>query len=225
MPDEAPPRGWPGGFGATEDDRSALLVLSSLRGLTPRRLHALAWRHGSAAGCVRAVRSGRVGGAADRDLARRADPSGIAARIASCGARLVAPGSPEYPSVLEDLPDPPAALFVVGRALIPRPPSVAVVGARRASSLGLDVAHSLGRRLAAGGACVVSGAAAGIDQASHEGALEADGSSVAVLGCGVDRMPRRAVVLLERLAATGAVLGEYPPGTAPERWQIGRAHV
>jgi DNA processing protein len=220
MPDEAPPRGWPTGFAATERDRSALLVLASLRGITPRRLHALAWRTGSAAACLSAVRSGPVASAADRELARRVDPADVWSRVASCGARLVVPGSPEYVPLLEDLPDPPAALFVAGRSLVPRTPAVAVVGARRPSALGADVAHAFGSRLAAAGACVVSGAAAGIDRASHEGALDAGGPSVAVLGCGIDRVQRSTRTLLDRLVVAGAVVGEYPPGTTAERWHF-----
>jgi DNA processing protein len=129
----------------------------------------------------------------------------------------VVPGSAEYVEALEDLPDPPAALFVRGRALPTLVPAVAVVGARRCSALGADVARSLGSGLAASRVCVVSGAARGIDRASHEGALAVRGPTMAVLGCGVDRVPSETVRLLRRIEDDGAVLTEYPPGVGVAR--------
>ena len=218
MPDDAPPRGWPAEFARGDADRSAVLVLATLRGLTPRRLHALAWRLGSAAACLAAVRAGEAGSPADRDRARRADGDACRDLVEAARLRVVVPGGAEYVDALEDLPDPPAVLFVRGRMLVSLTPAVAVVGARRPTPLGADVAHALGAGLAAAGVCVVSGAAQGVDSASHEGALAAGGSSAAVLGCGVDRVPRRCAALLERLEEDGAVVGEYPPGTQAERW-------
>ncbi len=115
---------------------------------------------------------------------------------------------------------PPVALWVRGpRAageLSDR--AVAVVGARAATGYGTHVAGELGAGLAAAGATVVSGAAIGIDGAAHRGALGVGGATVAVLACGIDRAyPAAHAALLERIAATGLVVSEYPPGSVPAR--------
>lgn len=216
MPDDDAPRGWPPRFLASRVDRSALLVLASLPSLTPRRLHAGAWREGSASGCLAAVRSGRLGTSADRDAAARLRAEFVGATIERLGLRVIAPGSREYLAVLEDLPDPPVALFARGRDLCGVVPGVAVVGARNCTPLGSEVARSLGAGLARSGACVVSGAARGIDRASHEGALDAGGPTIAVLGCGHDRATRSQISLLQRIERVGAVVSEYPPGSPAE---------
>ena len=105
----------------------------------------------------------------------------------------VAAGSPGFPQRLEDLPRPPAGLWVRSRfdrsalegELWTRP-AVAIVGARAAGAAGLEVARQLGWDLGRAGVLVVSGMARGIDAAAHEGALLAKGRTVAVLGCGID---------------------------------------
>jgi DNA processing protein len=94
-----------------------------------------------------------------------------------------------------------------------------VVGTRRASSYGLEVATALGRGLAAAGVTVVSGLALGIDAAAHRGALDAAGPTVAVLGCGADvAYPRTNRALYARIRENGAVVSELPPGARPARW-------
>ena len=98
---------------------------------------------------------------------------------------------------------------------------VALVGARRASGYGLEVAAGLGRDLALAGVPVVSGMALGIDSAAHEGALEAGGPTVAVLGGGVDVVyPRSRRNLHGRIAEAGLIVSEVPPGTRPQRWSF-----
>jgi DNA processing protein len=204
---------WPRGFAESHVDRRALLVLSSLRGLTPLKLLRLARRLGPAAACLAAVREGRAGSAADRRYAETLDPADLEAAVSACGARFVPVGSDEYPAQLEHLSDPPAALFVLGRPLPIPCSAVAVVGARNCSDFGRDVAWTIGRDLASCGVCVVSGAARGIDAASHEGALAGGGHTVAVLGCGIDRVyPRGSRSLLSRVAREGTIASEYPPG-------------
>ena len=115
---------------------------------------------------------------------------------------------------------PPVALWVRGprsaHELSDR--AVAVVGARAATGYGTHLAGEFGAGLAAAGTTVVSGAAIGIDGAAHRGALAADGATVAVLACGVDRAyPAGHATLLQRIAATGLVVSEYPPGSVPAR--------
>ncbi|MGE4544405.1 MAG: DNA-processing protein DprA [Pedobacter sp.] len=120
-----------------------------------------------------------------------------------------------YPALLRAIYDPPALLYVRGR--LPRHPGLAVVGARQASTASQQLTHTLCRQIAAQGIAIVSGLARGIDRAAHEGALAANGATVAVLGCGIDRIyPRDNAHLFEDIPARGgAILSEYPPDTAP----------
>jgi DNA processing protein len=209
-----PPRGWPPGFGAGAGERRAVLVLSELRGLRPLAVHSEAWESGSAEGCVESVRRGRLGSGGDREWLPRIDPDVTAARMTHAGARLVTPADPEYDERLNDLRDPPACLFLRGRLLEERPERVAIVGSRKCSDLGRDVAQDLGRALVASGLAVVSGAAHGIDAAAHRGALQAGGRTVAVLGSGIDiAYPASSRELLGRVAENGTLVSEYPPAT------------
>ncbi len=207
---------WPDGFAQGRLDRDAALVLSALRGVTPRRLLALGVEHGTASAVLAEIRQGRAGSANDRAFALELDPADIAAAASAHGARVVAWGSPEYPSQLRHIHDPPAVLYVTG----PPPPdptsAVAVVGARRCTELGREVAREIGRALGSAGATVVSGAALGIDAASHAGALDAGGPTIAVMGCGVDvDYPRTSRTLLQRIRSSGTVVSELAPGTPP----------
>lgn len=124
------------------------------------------------------------------------------------------------PEHLIDLPDAPPWLFVRGH--LPAEPGVAVVGSRRATQYGLEVAEQIGRLVAGAGWPVVSGLALGIDAAAHRGCLDAGGTAVAVLGSGIDRLyPRRNAALGERvLTSGGAVVSEFGPGIAPEPWRF-----
>lgn len=217
MPDEPeppPPRGWPPGFGQGEEERLALLTLSELRSLRPLKVHAEAWKSGSARGCVESVRRGLLGSDGDRGWLPQIDSRMTSARVERARARFVTPADPEYEDRLNDLRDPPACLFLVGRPLGDSPERVAIVGSRKCSSLGRDVAQDLGRALVASGFAVASGAAHGIDAAAHRGALEAAGLTVAVLGSGIDvRYPASSRDLLERIERSGTIVSEYPPAT------------
>ena len=178
-----------------------IAVLLSLPSVTPRRLLDLADRHRRAEAVLAAVRRGRGSSANDGERARELDGHEILSAAGAAGARLVATGDPEYPPALRDLSDPPAGLFVRGGDLRDMPPSVGMVGARNASPDGCEVATDIGRGLAVGGVCVVSGAARGIDTCGHRGALAAGGRTVAVLGSGVDvAYPRANAALLDRIA-------------------------
>jgi DNA processing protein len=211
---------WPAEFISGSEDREALTVLLSLASLTPRRLLEAARARGSARACLMAVRIGRIGSDGDRTRAQRLDGAAILAGLPA-GVRLVAVCDREYPSGLLDLFDPPAGLFVKGRSLDGLEPRVAIVGARNCSPSGREIASQLGAALARAGACVVSGAARGIDSAAHRGALEAGETSVAVLGCGIDiDYPRQNRRLLEQIVASGAVVSEYPPGVPAEPFRF-----
>jgi DNA processing protein len=134
---------------------------------------------------------------------------------------VVPVNDPEYPPGLMDLFDPPAAVFVRGRSLAELEPRVAVVGARNCSTTGGEVAALLGGELARAGVCVVSGAARGIDGSAHLGALKARGTTIAVLGCGIDvAYPSKNGPLLASVARAGAVVSEYPPQVPPEPFRF-----
>jgi len=131
-------------------------------------------------------------------------------------ADIVAWSDPEYPALLKQIHSPPIVLFSRGDLSVASRPAVAVVGSRRCSHSGLFVAEKLGRGLASGGFVVVSGMARGIDSAAHRGALAAGGTTVAVLGSGVDVCyPRENRKLMEEIEEHGAVLSEFPLGTPP----------
>ena len=129
---------------------------------------------------------------------------------------------PEYPPRLAELHDPPACLYLRGGpAEILSRTAVAVVGARSCSRYGAQVARELARELAAAGVVVVSGLARGIDGEAHRGALAAEGLTVAVLGCGIDRdYPRAHAQLAGRIVQSGLVVSEYPPGVEPAPWRF-----
>ncbi|MGH2398317.1 MAG: DNA-processing protein DprA [bacterium] len=128
-----------------------------------------------------------------------------------------------YPSLLRVIADPPSPLYVRGDVVSSDAQAVAIVGTRRASVYGANVARVLGTGLARAGVTVVSGLARGIDAAAHQGAIEAGGRTIAVLGCGVDiAYPPEHRRLLAQVVAHGAVISEHPPGTPPLRYHFPR---
>jgi DNA processing protein len=131
-------------------------------------------------------------------------------------------GRPGYPELLAAIYDPPQRLFLRGsRPELLAGPCIAIVGARACSTYGSHVARALGRTLAAAGAVVVSGLARGIDGEAHRGALEASGTTVAVLGCGIDRdYPAVHSGLSRRIAESGLLVSEYGPGIEPAPWRF-----
>lgn len=153
------------------------------------------------------------------------DPACLRAQLESIGVAAVCRHADLYPTTLDVLDDPPAVLFaraapgrleqLLGERL------VAIVGARRCSSYGAEVAESLGRGLSAAGVTVVSGLALGIDAAAHRGAAAAGTNAIAVLASGADvPYPRSHRSLYESICAGGAVVSELPPGTRPYRWSF-----
>jgi len=137
--------------------------------------------------------------------------------------RILERGEPGWPPRLEHLGDPPRRLWLLGPLSPGSGPAVAVVGARRASAVGMDVARELGRGLAGIGATVISGMALGIDGAAHRGALDGGGETIAVLGCGVDVCyPPAHRGLHRRIAMLGCLISEDPPGTEPLHWHFPR---
>lgn len=205
------------------------------------------WRYVDDVGPVQAVRAMRWGQAPERiraivgARARQDESLADLARAERCGARLVIPEDDEWPALplhaltvaVSEEPDdhrnqsdrtlapvPPVGLWVRGPArldeLVDR--SVAIVGSRASTAYGEHIAGELGHRLGERGWTVVSGGAFGIDAAAHRGALAAEAPTLAVLACGVDRpYPAAHGALFERIAETGLLVSEWPPGCAPLR--------
>ena len=121
---------------------------------------------------------------------------------------------PAYPPLLKEIPDPPPLLFVRGDPAHLCRPQLAIVGSRNPSAGGRSLAEDFARALGHAGLVVTSGMALGIDAASHRGALQAKGRTLAVAGTGPDRIyPARHRDLAQTIAAQGAIISEFPPGT------------
>jgi DNA processing protein len=132
------------------------------------------------------------------------------------GARLVGCTDASFPPLLAAIEDAPACLFVRGDTDCLLTAQLAMVGTRDPTASGRRDAAEFARYFARGGLVITSGLALGIDAASHEGALAGGGRSIAVLGCGLDNpYPPENAALAERIAAQGALVSEFPPGTPP----------
>ena len=132
------------------------------------------------------------------------------------GNSLLTLGDPDYPKPLLEIADPPALLYCKGRRDLLGCPGLGIVGSRNATPQGLRDAEAFALALADAGLTIVSGLALGIDAAAHRGGLAGSGSSIAVVGTGLDRIyPARNKALAHRLAEQGLILSEFPLGTAP----------
>jgi DNA processing protein len=130
--------------------------------------------------------------------------------------RILTIADSEYPRHLLNIPDPPLILYVKGRLDLLNAQSLAVVGSRNASSQGLRNAEAFANSISDAGLCIVSGMAHGIDAAAHQGGLQGSGSSIAVVGTGMDKIyPAANRELAHRLAQEGTIISEFPLGTPP----------
>jgi DNA processing protein len=181
--------------------------------------------------------AGAAGGARLAAEHEALEPESLRHAAEEAGLHAVCRHDAAHPARLHDLPDVPGVLYVAGGGGDPvarldelaggpcdagagtAAVGVAVVGTRRASPDGVEIARALGRDLAAAGVTVVSGMALGIDSAAHEGALDAGGATVAVLAGGADRpYPSSKRTLHRRIREHGCVVSELPPGAKPHRW-------
>jgi len=127
-------------------------------------------------------------------------------------------GDPAYPGALRDIPDAPIVLYIRGDAGLLATASLAMVGSRNPTPDGERNAYAFARHLAGAGLCITSGLAEGVDAAAHLGALDADGMTIAVLGTGPDIVyPASNAELMERIAVSGVLVSEFPPGTEARR--------
>ena len=132
------------------------------------------------------------------------------------GCRFLVRGNPEYPPLLEEIFDPPLVLYARGQMEPLGHPCVAVVGTRRPTIYGLQMAQGIASDLGSRGITVVSGLARGIDAAAHRGCIEGGGRTIAVLGCGIDIVyPREHRQLTQQILEKGLLLSEFAPGTSP----------
>lgn len=207
------------------DDRRALVALSLVEGLGPGRIRSLVDRFSEPTRVLRASRSELAGvagigpklvkGVAAFDRWDLVDAQFKAAE--KIGAQLITQDDTSFPEMLRHIFDPPTFMWARGDFEIGDNQSIAIVGTRRASSYGREVASSLAAELVAYGFTIVSGLAYGIDTAAHRGALEAEGRSVAVLGSGVDRIyPSANRALARRIMESGSVFSEFELGAKPD---------
>jgi DNA processing protein len=222
-------------------DRAARVALTTVTEPGNRTVWAMVQEAGAPATLERLLHGGAPTAALRTAVQTRfagADPRTMAGetllRAERLGARIVVPADDEWPSRVDEL----AALELDAAGTINqhvRPPlcfwargagrldewlgrSVAIVGARAATDYGRHVATELAYGVAAAGWTIVSGGAFGIDAASHLGALAAEGRTVAVLACGVDRpYPAGNAAMFERIAESGLLISEWPPGSEPQR--------
>jgi DNA processing protein len=202
-------------------NRDAWLILLRAPGIGPGLLRSLVGRHGAAVAALDALRQGRS--PRELDTQTRAwldapDESRLEEDriwLGQAGHHLLAWDDPDFPSLLREIPAAPAALFVVGEPALLWMPQVAIVGSRSASEHGLATTRRFARALAGAGFTITSGMADGIDGAAHLATLDGNGRTVAVLGTGPDLVyPRKHRALAARIAEGGALVSEFPPGTA-----------
>ncbi len=138
-------------------------------------------------------------------------------RIEKAGIHVMTWADEDYPLILKEINQPPPVLYVRGQILPEDGRAVAIVGTRRITVYGRQVAEDLATYLAINGVTVISGLARGVDAVAHSAALKAGGRSIAVLGCGVDRIyPPEHRKLAEQMMAQGALVSDYAPGTPPD---------
>ena len=154
--------------------------------------------------------------------AQRTDVGLVWSQHRRAGVTVAVLGSPGYPGLLEADPAPPVALLRAGAPVSPEDRRVAIVGTRRCTPTGREIATELGQALADAGVRVISGLALGIDGAAHQGALQVAGSApIGVVAGGFDRpYPARHQVLWNQVMARGTLLSEWPLGTRSEGWRF-----
>ncbi len=164
---------------------------------------------------------GEIGSSAAGGIAARAGRNAAqreAEMLEKSEISLASFESEDYPPLLRKIPDPPPVLYFRGKLDITKKPAVAMVGSRQSTAYGEQVAQRLAGDLAARGVVVVSGMARGIDQKAHQGALEAGGRTLAVIGSGLGNIyPPRSEKLVEAIAENGAVVSEFPFDTPPSK--------
>ena len=156
---------------------------------------------------------------ADDALAYYPDLGGakkLIARLEKEHISFITRNDEEYPESLNGLYEPPPVLYYKGDISLLKSECITIVGSRRATRYGVEAAQYFAEGLAKKGVTIVSGLAVGIDAAAHRAALDCKGKTIAVTACGLDRVyPAENAELMDKIAASGLLITEYPPGTAP----------
>ena len=206
------------------DDRAYLIAFNRVPGIGPARLTALLETCGSIAAAWKApIQSLQAAGLDRRSIEnllaarQHLDPQAELEKVISRGYRVFGWDDDGYPANLRQIPQAPPLLYMRGQLEQQDELAVAVVGTRRVSPYGREVAGELGASLARHGVTVVSGLALGVDTIAHQSALDAGGRTVAVLGSSVDHIyPARNRRLAMQIIEQGALISEYALGTRPE---------
>ncbi len=199
--------------------REAFVALNMIEHVGPVRVRQLLGHFGDAPAILRASKlqllqvHGIGEDTADAIVAweRNVDLAAELKRCEDFGCHVLIQGDADYPAMLREIYDPPIVLYVKGSLTGKDKNAVAMVGSRQTTHYGIETARKLAYQLAYVGVTVVSGGARGIDTAAHQGALQAKGRTVAVLGNGINIVfPPENRELFERIAATGAVITQFP---------------
>jgi DNA processing protein len=201
------------------DDREALVALNMVDHVGPVRLRQLLEFFGEPGAILKASKGqllqvhgiGEDTATAISNWETTVDLAAELKRVSEFGCRVIIQSDEEYPKLLREIYDPPIVLYVKGSLSPKDKNAVAMVGSRQTTHYGVEVARKLSYQLAYVGVTVVSGGARGIDSAAHQGALNANGRTVAVLGTGINIVfPPENAELFERIAANGAVITQFP---------------
>jgi DNA processing protein len=206
------------------DDLRYWLGFNLVRGIGPVRLRGLLSIFGDVRTAWEAPRAELEDATLDsrslRNLLkvrRQVDLDQVLRKVEDAGAHVLTWESSNYPELLQQIPDPPPVLFVKGELTPADEWAVAIVGTRKATAYGKEVTRQVAGELARNHVTVVSGMARGIDGVAHQAALKAGGRTIAVFGCGVDRIyPPEHRSLAQKIAANGALISDYPLSTEPE---------
>ncbi len=208
----------------SKDEYWAFLSLIHTKGLGPRRCKSIVDFYGSAQEAVKRVKDWSSDLSLPEDVIRNflsnswkeaAKKELVSFQRSNIDVLLYT--DPKYPALLKEIPDPPPYLYYIGNLDLLKRPCIAVVGSRTCSKIGKEISFSISKELSSLGICVVSGFALGIDREAHLGALEEKGSSIAVMGCGLDIIyPSRNRDIWSNLKKKGLILSEFPIGTLPE---------
>jgi DNA processing protein len=201
------------------DSKEAFVALNMIDHVGPVRVRQLLEQFGDAPSVLRASKQRLlavrgIGADTAESIAsweKTIDLAGELKRAAEFGCTILTQDDEDYPPLLREIYDPPIVLYVKGTLTSRDRNAVAIVGSRQTTHYGLEVSRKLGYQLAYVGVTVVSGGARGIDTAAHQGALNAKGRTVAVLGTGINIVfPPENAELFERIGADGAVITQFP---------------
>lgn len=201
---------------------AAWIKLSLIPGLGSHGFRSLLSKFGLPTNILRATRA-QLGGVVSDALATRILEGALDPEVRKAMQWATVPGNTIltladalYPRSLLEIPDPPPLLYVRGNTKLLNASALAVVGSRNATPQGLGNAHDFARAFSEAGVTIVSGLALGVDSAAHRGGLRGNGSTVAVVGTGIDVMyPKRNEPLADEIATNGTLVSEFPLGTPP----------